>query len=218
MSSAAIMVRQQPPKRVGFVDDDPQFLSRMEIWLSRHAMPTHATTDVVECLRWVVEDKVDTLVADLRMPAGDGILVLEKARKLQPGIEAIILTGYVPTASEKRRAEGNGIKIYQKESLGDLQSHLSLPAKEYSQKEAREMENRLKILKLVNDEWIADLVALLRESPELEQSFITSAEGSFTLGELIKDIELLRPRGVEYIRLWRRTVSTLLRLQRRKNV
>jgi hypothetical protein len=151
------------------------------------------------------------------MPTSDGILVLEKARKLQPSLDAVILTGYVPTASEKRRAEGSGIRIYQKESLGDLQSYLSLPARQYTQKEVREMENRLKILQLINSEWIADLVALLKESPELEKAFITSAEGSFTLGQLIKDIEQLRPRGVEYIRLWRRTVSTLLRLQRGKN-
>jgi CheY-like chemotaxis protein len=204
-------------KKVGFIDDSADFLRRLEAWQRRREMAVYITSDVGQCLTWVDKNEIDTLVADLRMPTVDGIVVLEKARKLQPLIETIILTGFEPTAAERRRAERCGIKIYGKDSIGDLQAYLAQPVKSPSPAKVREMENRLKLLELVHREWAADLVSLLKDKPEFEKALISSADGPFTVRELIEDIEELRPRGVEYVRLWRRALLTLLRLDKRKN-
>lgn len=201
-------------RKVGFIDDSLEYLSILEIWQRRHFFPVYTTSDLSECLGWIARDEVDTLVADLRMPETDGISILEKARSVQPALETIILTAYTPTTAEKRRAEGSGIRIYQKESIGELQEYLAQPLRTYTLKEIRKIENRIEIMEVIHNEWVADLISVLKETPELRQAVISSAEGPFTVQQLIEDIEELRPRGVEYIRLWRRTLATVLNLKK----
>jgi len=202
-------------KKVGFIDDHIEYFQSSENWLAGLPMAVCTFSDVQECLTWVEQNDVDTLVADLRMPEVDGIVVLEKARKLRPLMQTVILTGFPPTPTQMRRAEAEGIKIYKKESLRDLQDNLERRAKIQSPNDLREMENRLKLLEPVHREWAADLVSLLKDKPELEKAWISSGEGPFSVQELIEDIEQLRPRGVEYVRLWRRALLTLLKGQRR---
>jgi hypothetical protein len=76
-----------------------------------------------------------------------------------------------------------------------------------------EMQQRLRVLEGMHYEWIEDLVATLKEIPNYEKAIISGQNGPFTVAELIRDIQELKPRGVEYIRLWRRTLGTLLRIR-----
>ncbi len=71
------------------------------------------------------------------------------------------------------------------------------------------MRRRLTLLESMHHEWIEDLVATLKTIPSYENAIISSPDGPFTVAELVEDIQKLRPRGIEYIRLWRRTLVTL---------
>ena len=54
----------------------------------------HTAENGQEAINFISQKKVDLVTLDLRMPGLSGIDVLKEIKKLQPDIEAIIVTGY----------------------------------------------------------------------------------------------------------------------------
>ncbi len=197
---------------VGVIDNDPDYLGQVtDIGRGRN-VDLKITTSAAECLKWVEEGEIDALFADLRMPGEDGLSIVERAQSLRD-IGTVVLTGHEATKEENRRAERLGVTIYQKDSLSDLLDDFG---SEISQIEARNLRRRVIALEKMNQEWAEDLLEKLEAIPELKEAIISSEGGDFTISDLIEDIRGLRPRGREYIRLWRRTLDTLLKLRRKK--
>jgi len=196
-----------------FVDDPSDFLASLEDQLSAYdlAEASIITSQPSDCLALVRSGGIATVVAHLNMK-DDGLSLLEEVRKMAGAdVECIVITAHEPTPIQRQRAEALGVQIVRKEFLPDLLEHLQSPPA------TRQMQQRLKALERMHQEWIEDLVAKLRDIPEYEKAFISSQNGPFTISELIDDIRELRPRGIEYIRLWRRTIGTLLQIRRKRS-
>lgn len=198
---------------IGLIDDSPTFLQLLHSSLQTKGIPIKVTSDPLQCVEWAEGGEIDVLVADIRM-AESGLALAERIRSASD-IEVIMLTGWNPTEEERRRALNLGIDIYFKNSLDDFLDRIDKLGEPLDPNIIRKLQSRIKVLERVHQAWTDDLIAKLREIPDLEKAIVTSAEGNFTIAELIEDIKELRPRGIEYIGLWRRAMGTLLGLRRK---
>lgn len=58
--------------------------------------------DGLQALRQIKNQQIDLILLDLKMPKMDGIKVLKEAKKLNPQIKVIVVTGYSSVATAYR--------------------------------------------------------------------------------------------------------------------
>ena len=87
-------------------EDDPDYRQLLSRRASRMGLDVHQAANGQEAINAVNEHEFDALVLDLYMPEHTGLEVIDAARKIDPDIQALILTGSasVETAVEALRA------------------------------------------------------------------------------------------------------------------
>jgi len=87
-------------------EDDPDYRQILSRRASRMGLDVHQAANGQEAIDAVNEREFDALVLDLYMPEHTGLEVIDAARKIDPDIQALILTGSasVETAVEALRA------------------------------------------------------------------------------------------------------------------
>ncbi len=88
------------------VDDDRQVLGSMADWLREQGFQLDTASTFSEAIAAVGRKKFDLVLADIRLPDGDGFDILAHCRQHHPNMSVILLTGYgtVETAIEAIRA------------------------------------------------------------------------------------------------------------------
>ncbi len=76
------------------VDDEPAILDLLGRQLNNRKFATHTAPSGGEALDILKQTDIDILVTDVRMPGLSGIELLEEAKKLNPNIETIVITGH----------------------------------------------------------------------------------------------------------------------------
>jgi DNA-binding NtrC family response regulator len=96
--------------RVLFVDDERDLVSSLSRYFRLHGFETAGAFGVSEAVAKLEEAKTtgkryDAVVTDLRMPDGDGLVVLGEVRRLLPGTPVLVMTafGSVATSVEAMR-------------------------------------------------------------------------------------------------------------------
>jgi DNA-binding NarL/FixJ family response regulator len=105
--------------RILIVEDDPTFQARFaEIVRSCAAFTlvaaVGACAEAVACLR---RSAVDVLLCDLGLPDGDGADVVREARRLHPGLDAMVVTVFGDEAHVMRSLEAGATGYLLKDSL-----------------------------------------------------------------------------------------------------
>ncbi len=90
-------------KRVLVVDDDPVIGLSCERVLWAKGFEVQTVTNGRDALKKLGADKVDLLISDIRLPDIYGINVLAEARKIQPGTDVVMITGY-PTLEDAKES------------------------------------------------------------------------------------------------------------------
>ena len=81
--------------RIVVVDDDPLVTSSLKNFLSLEMDIDPVTfNDSSEALKYIESNEVDLIISDFLMPELDGIQLLSGARKAQPEVPRVLLTGY----------------------------------------------------------------------------------------------------------------------------
>ena len=88
------MAADEDPVRVLVVDDEEDFATAVATRLRRRGYSTSAVFSGRDALRLVQETQYDVMVLDLKMPEMDGAEVLRQARRLDPHLEVVVLTGH----------------------------------------------------------------------------------------------------------------------------
>lgn len=102
------------PWEILLVDDDPDFLFAAKRMLARsNRINAHVQTAVepAEALRLVDESLVDVVVADFRMPPGDGAQLLRQVHDANPDLKRVLLTGYDSAALQENGVDTQGIDL-----------------------------------------------------------------------------------------------------------
>ena len=84
------------------VDDDEIFRKRLALAFSRRGFTVHEAGDFDSAMTVLQECEPEMALIDLRMPGRSGIELVAEAKRLQPGIKIVVLTGYgsIATASQ----------------------------------------------------------------------------------------------------------------------
>ncbi len=99
--------------KILIVDDDAIVVQSCIRILHQEGMEIHVA-DTVEAGEQLLLDKglaaaFDLLLTDVKMPGQDGFEMIRRARKIQPDISIIMMTGYLtPETMEKGRRYGAG--------------------------------------------------------------------------------------------------------------
>ncbi len=106
------------------LDDDPDFLRLLGLWLESEGHDVFASSDPVTGVARLRSRIPDLIISDLRMPVIDGMGILEEAQRLDPDLPVILLTahGSIPNAVEAMRGNAFGYlsKPFSSEELQDL--------------------------------------------------------------------------------------------------
>lgn len=199
-----------------FVDDDVEFLRTIESWQMGVGMPAKATSSPEESLDWVRKREVGVLVSDLRMPGLDGVDLLERARELSKGVRLVLCTGYTPSEQELVRLNRISAQVLSRTTdLNSFLSSLLAEPPDPATSRLAEVQERLEVLEKVHREWTADLLEQIGAVPNARQAFIAGVSEPTSVADMIRDIEALTPRGIEYIRLWRSALKRLRTMGRK---
>jgi len=76
------------------VDDDKELVQRLKKFLEKEGYLVFTTYDGNKGLEIITSNKIDVILADIKMPGMDGIQLLEKAKRFYQDIEAIMITGH----------------------------------------------------------------------------------------------------------------------------
>ncbi len=80
--------------KVLLVDDEAEFLETLVKRLTKRKLDVIGATSGKEALGILLENPVDVIVLDVKMPDMDGIETLREIKKLRPYVEVIMLTGH----------------------------------------------------------------------------------------------------------------------------
>ena len=86
--------------KILLVDDEKQFVDTLAERLAMRGFSARVAYDGPQALK-AVEEPIDVIVLDLRMPGMDGFEVLRSVKKSNPQVQVIILTGHGGDAEEQ---------------------------------------------------------------------------------------------------------------------
>jgi len=104
------------------VDDEPGIAKLCERLLTRAGFRALAFTDPKKAMTYLRGERVDLLLVDIRMPEVDGFGVVTFAKKHQPDIATLLMTGFgtVETAIKALRQGVDGLILKPFEDGGEL--------------------------------------------------------------------------------------------------
>jgi excisionase family DNA binding protein len=86
-------------RRILVADDEDSIRELLVKALTLAEYDVEAVADPAAALDRLRIDPCDLLIADLRMPGTDGLALIREARRLQPALRVVIITGYSSEAS-----------------------------------------------------------------------------------------------------------------------
>ena len=89
----------QPDAPLLLVDDDPVFCDALRVALARRGFAVEVAHDVAEAEDLAQARPPRYAILDLRMPGANGLVLIERLRRLSPGVRIVVLTGYASIAT-----------------------------------------------------------------------------------------------------------------------
>ncbi|NTW25104.1 MAG: sigma-54-dependent Fis family transcriptional regulator [Lentimicrobium sp.] len=80
--------------KVLIVDDDPTFCLMLKSFLGNKGFDVKEVFSAGSAVKAAGEQKFDIILTDLRLPDFDGIVLIDKLKKIAPGVPAILMTRY----------------------------------------------------------------------------------------------------------------------------
>ena len=81
-------------RKILIVDDEPIARDNLRHILQKDGYTTLLAENGQQAIDSLNQEKIDLVLTDLRMKGRDGMAVLAEAKKLQPAVEVIVITGY----------------------------------------------------------------------------------------------------------------------------
>jgi CheY-like chemotaxis protein len=118
--------------RVLLVDDEPDFVESMSLWLKAKGYSVLVASSGEEAIKIIKEQAPQIVFLDIKMPAMDGIETLRRIREFNQRIPVIMITAY---ADEEKLAKAQRLNISgffsKDEDVKVLQDTIELTLKTY---------------------------------------------------------------------------------------
>ena len=98
-------------KSVLVVDDEQNFVSLLDWFLTKRGYEVQTALNGEEALELVEKASPDLALIDIRMGPVDGLSLLDEVKHRLPEIKVIMMTAY-PTSDSRRHALGKGATAY----------------------------------------------------------------------------------------------------------
>lgn len=124
------------PISVLVIDDEPGIALLCKRILTRAGYLVTSLTDPRQAVVWLEQNKADLLLVDIRMPVVDGFAVVAHARRLQPDLAILVMTGFgtVETAIRALRQGVDGLLLKPFEKSSELVEAVKLALTDSRQK------------------------------------------------------------------------------------
>lgn len=86
--------RDELPGRIFVIDDEPLALKHLRRILEKAGHSVSTFVNPLSALKRLEENACDLIITDIRMPQLDGMELLNRAKRLAPGVAVILITGY----------------------------------------------------------------------------------------------------------------------------
>lgn len=96
------------------VDDEIDILEMIEVGLAGEGYDLILANGGARALSIFDPDSVDLVICDIKMPGLDGIAMLAQLRQQDPGLPAIVLTGYLSADTIEQCSQLGGIQLIRK--------------------------------------------------------------------------------------------------------
>jgi CheY-like chemotaxis protein len=87
------------------VDDEPDIVEPIKLWLQRRGLEVHAFTDPLIALEYFKNNtgRVDMVLSDIRMPQMNGYELVKRIKNLQGGVRVILMSAFEINLKEMAR-------------------------------------------------------------------------------------------------------------------
>jgi PAS domain S-box-containing protein len=142
-----------PEKNILIADDDQEILDILKEMIQREGYRVFLASNGKEAVEAIKINPIDLAILDIKMPVMDGIEALKEIKKIDQGIEVLIMTGYADLETLKQAVSYHGAFDYilkpfkRADILNGIQNAL-LKRDFASQKKLREKELEERILQL----------------------------------------------------------------------
>jgi signal transduction histidine kinase len=146
------------PITILVVDDEPGIALLCKRLLSRAGYTVTALTDPKEAVTWLKEHAADLLLVDIRMPEVDGFELITLARRLQPDLAVLVMTGFgtVETAIRALRQGVDGLILKPFQNGDELIQAVKLSLSDSQQKRDAARINALRPLFTVTESMFSE--------------------------------------------------------------
>ena len=100
--------------RVLLLDDEPIVAERVKSSLEMSGYYVDAFTSSKDAIDKLEKENYDVLITDLKMSSPDGIEVLQIARKIQPDIKAVVITGFATIQTAETAKQSGAVEFIAK--------------------------------------------------------------------------------------------------------
>ncbi len=170
-------------ERILILDDEPDIVSSWVRILESAGYQCLSTTAPEEALRLLESEHPDLLLTDLRMPGLDGMEMLKRARKVDPHMPVVMLTGHASLESAVAAVKAGAFDFLSKSFTND---QLRLTAARALTKRRLEVENlnlREQLQGIFGFENIIGQSAALQQVLDLVRKAARSEANILILGE-----------------------------------
>jgi DNA-binding NtrC family response regulator len=96
------------------LDDEPIVTERLKLSLEKSNYHVDAFVSGKEAIDQLKKEKYDILITDLKMSSPDGMDVLRIARQIQPGIKAVVITGFATIRTAEAARQSGAVEFIAK--------------------------------------------------------------------------------------------------------
>ncbi len=142
-----------PEKNILIADDDQEILDILKEMIQREGYRVFLASNGKKAVEAIKINPIDLAILDIKMPVMDGIEALKEIKKIDQGIEVLIITGYADLETLKQTISDHGafdyiLKPFKRVDILDGIQNALLKRDFASQKKLREKELEERILQL----------------------------------------------------------------------
>jgi DNA-binding response OmpR family regulator len=112
--------------RTLILDDEEPIVHMLALVCEKQGHVVLPFCDSAEALITLASTPIDLLITDMHMPGPDGVAVIREARRLQPHLFTLIITGHTEYPVEEVMADGTADIMFKPFHMNELKARLAL--------------------------------------------------------------------------------------------